>query len=122
MIQPDQAIDDKVIRCMRNSCWIIMAVGTNSICNRHTYFFSTATIVPRTRLNITFTGTLPYCPRTAYVVQINIKINIHSFVFPNEAHGLLCEVRNEYNAAESLFASFEKAPKLGSFRVFFSYF
>jgi hypothetical protein len=30
MIQPDQATDDKIIRCMRNSCWITMTIGTHS--------------------------------------------------------------------------------------------
>ena len=49
--------DDNIIRRMRLACWISKATHTHRICNN--YFFSTATIVTRTYLNVTFVHTLP---------------------------------------------------------------
>jgi hypothetical protein len=50
-----QATDDNIIRRMRFACWITKA--TDTICN--TYCFSTAIIVTRTHLNVTFIRILP---------------------------------------------------------------
>ena len=52
-----QATDDNIIRRMRLACWITKATETLRISNTHC--FSTATMVTRTRLNITFIRTLP---------------------------------------------------------------
>ena len=46
-----QATYDNIIRRMRFACWIIKATHTLRICN--TYCSSTATVVTRTRVNIT---------------------------------------------------------------------
>jgi hypothetical protein len=46
-----QATDDNTIRRMRFACWVTKATDIHIIFN--TYFFSTATIVTRMRLNIT---------------------------------------------------------------------
>jgi len=45
------------IWCMRIACWITKTTHTLRICN--TYSFSTAAIVSRTRLNVTFIRTWP---------------------------------------------------------------
>jgi hypothetical protein len=58
------------IRRMRIACWITKATNTLRICN--TYFFSTATMVTRKSLNITFIRALP--------VLLRIRI-----VFTNES-------------------------------------
>jgi hypothetical protein len=52
-----QATDDNIIRRMRFECRITKATDTLTICN--TYCFSTATMVTRTRPNVTFIRTLP---------------------------------------------------------------
>jgi hypothetical protein len=53
-----EATDDDIIRRMRNACYITKATdNTFAICN--IYYFSTATVVMRTRLNVTFIRTLP---------------------------------------------------------------
>jgi hypothetical protein len=52
-----QATDDNITRRMRIACWITKAADTLWICN--TYWFPTATVVTRTRLNVTFVSTLP---------------------------------------------------------------
>jgi hypothetical protein len=46
-----QVTDDNIIGRMRFACWITKATDTLRICN--TYCFFTATMVTRTRLNIT---------------------------------------------------------------------
>jgi hypothetical protein len=46
-----QTTNDNTIRCMRFGCWITKATDTLRICN--TYCFFTATMVTRTRLNVT---------------------------------------------------------------------
>ena len=52
-----QATDGNIIRRMRVACWIPKARDTHThiICNA---FFSAATMVTRTRLNVTFIRTL----------------------------------------------------------------
>ena len=52
-----QATDDNIIRRMRIAPWIAKATDTLRIYN--TYFFSTAAIITRERLNVTFLYTLP---------------------------------------------------------------
>jgi len=53
-----QVTDDNTIRRMRFACWIPKAHRhTFIIC--YTYCFPTSTTVTRTRLDITFIGTLP---------------------------------------------------------------
>jgi hypothetical protein len=44
--------DEKIIRRMRTACWIPRNTNTASEL-RNIYCFSTATVVPRTRLNVT---------------------------------------------------------------------
>ena len=53
-----QATDDSIIKCMRFAFWIPKATDTHSRV-RNTCCFSTATMVTRTRLNVTFIRTLP---------------------------------------------------------------
>jgi len=53
-VEPD-AIDDNIQRRMRTACWITKATGTQT---RHTYCLSTATVVARTGLYVTFIRTL----------------------------------------------------------------
>jgi len=48
-----QATDDSIIQCMRFAFWIPKATDTHSRI-RNTYCFSTATMVTRTRLHVTF--------------------------------------------------------------------
>jgi hypothetical protein len=73
-----QATADNIIRCMRFTCWMTKATNTLRICN--TYCFSTARMVTGTRLNITFTRTLPVLFRTAYTLQLMLNINIFAYV------------------------------------------
>jgi hypothetical protein len=47
-----QAIDDNIVRHMRFACWITEATDTFSVCN--IYYLSTARIVTRMCLNITW--------------------------------------------------------------------
>ena len=47
-----QDIDDNTIRRMRRACWITKAPNTLRLYN--TCCFSTATVVTRTRYNVTF--------------------------------------------------------------------
>jgi len=47
-----QATDDSIIQRIRFACWITKATDTRSRV-RNTYCFSTATLVTRTRLNVT---------------------------------------------------------------------
>jgi hypothetical protein len=44
---------------MRIACWLPKTIDTLSM--RNTYCFSTATMVMRNRLNVTFPRTLPSC-------------------------------------------------------------
>jgi hypothetical protein len=53
-----QAADDNIMRRMRFACWIIKAANTHSGIS-NTYCFSTAKMVSRTRLSVTFIRTLP---------------------------------------------------------------
>jgi hypothetical protein len=48
-----QATHYHIIRRMRFACWITKATDTHSECVILTYSFSTATVVTRTRLNVT---------------------------------------------------------------------
>jgi len=50
IVEPDRP--QMTIRRMRIACWIPKAINTLRICN--TYYFSTATMVARTLLNVTF--------------------------------------------------------------------
>jgi hypothetical protein len=52
-----QATDDNIIRRMLFACWITKSTGTHRI--RNSYCFYTTTVVTRTRLNVSFKGTLP---------------------------------------------------------------
>ena len=55
---PWQATDDNIIQRMRIARLMTKAKDINwELCN--TRYFSTATMVARTRLNVTFTRTLP---------------------------------------------------------------
>ena len=56
---PRQATDDNIIRRMRFACYITKATDTVIIYN--IYCFSMATMVRRTRLNVTFIRTVPVC-------------------------------------------------------------
>ena len=49
------ARDDNTLRRMRTACWITKATGTQTC---HTYCLSTATVVARTDLYVTFIRTL----------------------------------------------------------------
>jgi hypothetical protein len=51
-----QATDNNIIQRMRFVCWITKATDTHRICN--TYCFSTAAMVTRTHLSVTFIRTL----------------------------------------------------------------
>jgi hypothetical protein len=56
--------------CMRIACWIPKATNINTqVCNTHC--FSTATMVARTRLNVTFYVHYLYFYLTKYEVQCN---------------------------------------------------
>jgi len=55
---PGQATDGSIIRLMRFAWWIPKATDTHSRV-RNNYCFSTATMVTRTRLGVTFIRTLP---------------------------------------------------------------
>jgi hypothetical protein len=50
-----QPIDDNLIRSMRFACWMTKAANTHS---EYVILFPSATVVTRTRLNITFIRTL----------------------------------------------------------------
>ena len=60
-----QATDNNIIRRMRFLYWITKAADTLRMCNN--CWFSTATMVARTRLNITCIRTLPVWFKYAYV-------------------------------------------------------
>ena len=64
-----QVKDAKIIRHMRSACYINKAGHTLVVCNTHC--FSTAIMVSRTRLNVTFTHTffLSPPPRTTVTKQ-----------------------------------------------------
>jgi len=66
-----QATCGNVIRCMRVTCWINKATDTRRL--RNTYCFSTATMVMQTRLNVTFTRTLP-------VLSLNTSLSVYQFL------------------------------------------
>ena len=55
-----QVKDAKIIRHMRSACYINKAGHTLVVCNTHC--FSTAIMVSRTRLNVTFTRTFSLSP------------------------------------------------------------
>ena len=57
MVVPDTP--QMTIRRMHIACWLPKTIDTLSICN--TYYFSTATIVMRKRLSVTFPRTLASC-------------------------------------------------------------
>jgi hypothetical protein len=68
-----QATDDNIIRRMRFARWITKAADTLTICN--TYCSSTATMVRRTQLNVTFIRALPGLSN--YFSKINLN-KLHS--------------------------------------------
>jgi len=51
-----ETTEDNMIGRMRTACWIAKATDTLKLC--HTYCFSVATMVARTRLNVTFARTV----------------------------------------------------------------
>ena len=53
-----QATDVNILRCMRFACWIAKAIGTHPEYVIKYLLLCTVTMVSRTRLNITFTGTV----------------------------------------------------------------
>jgi hypothetical protein len=101
MIQPDQATDDKIIRCMRNSRWITKSTGTHS-----EYVIGILTFFPRQQSLRELASILRLLsknylcgPPKNYLYGPHEYLNKHPLVFfLDEAHGLLREVRNEYNA------------------------
>ena len=74
-----QATGDTIIWRMRVACWIIKATDTHTICN--TYYFSTATMVARTRLNVTLHVHCLSCLRSTYSTSWRLRYmiqHIHS--------------------------------------------
>jgi hypothetical protein len=74
-----QATADNTIRRMRFACWITKATDTHThkICNA--YCFSTATMVTRTRLNITL---YVRCLYLLYFAMTNVRMITVRIVFP----------------------------------------
>jgi len=61
-----QATDDNIIRRVRFACWIEKATDELRICN--IYFFSTAAVITRERLNVTLIRIVPV-----------LYVNIHNY-------------------------------------------
>ena len=54
-----QATDVNILRCMRFACWIAKAISTHPEYVIKYLLLCVVTMVSRTRLNVTFTRTLP---------------------------------------------------------------
>jgi hypothetical protein len=80
-----QATDDNIIRRMPFACWIPKATNTLRICN--TYFFTMATVVTRTRLNVTLVHKLP------------VLLNLYS-IWP--AHHIFLDLTLNYSQIHKL--------------------
>jgi uncharacterized membrane protein len=53
VVQSDRPLDDNIIRRMRFACWVTKVADTHTLILCNAYCFSTATVVTRTRLNVT---------------------------------------------------------------------
>jgi hypothetical protein len=70
-----QATDGNIIRRMRTACWITKATDTHTLRIFNTYCFSTATVVTRTRLNVTLHVPCQCCCRLLLSRMKNVKDN-----------------------------------------------
>jgi hypothetical protein len=88
-----QVTDDNIVQRMRNVCWVTKATDTHSEYILRIYSFYAATMVTRTRLNITLYVRLIIC---CYMFQLRISATFRELQMLRHVHIAMQFVKHKW--------------------------